>query len=175
MSTSTALSAVQRQFAAEVHRLGFALDPDRAAPALVLQGTSRRCRAAIVFRPSGAIDYAATMRQVQAAYGAHVRVQILEALQQATARMHAASLARTAMSKQPAFEILDTDYPAVDTLPEDQRLALLSYHRGNSYAAIADMNGIAPGTVRSRIFRARAKILAARAAAGAPETAEATP
>ncbi|MFZ5737689.1 MAG: RNA polymerase sigma factor [Pseudomonadota bacterium] len=77
------------------------------------------------------------------------------------------------------FQILDTDYPAIDALPYDQRSVLLSYHRGNSYAAIADIDGIAPGTVRSRIFRARAKIIAARAAAestnGTATSKEATP
>ncbi len=76
------------------------------------------------------------------------------------------------MSKHP-FELRDDDKAALDALPYDQRSALLSYHRGNSYAVIADMGMVAVGTVKSRINRARIKILAARAAAaGAPQPAE---
>ena len=78
------------------------------------------------------------------------------------------------MSKQPAFELRDDDKAALDALPDDQRSALLSYHCGNSYAVIAGVSMVAVGTVKSRISRARTKILAARAAAaGAPQPAEA--
>jgi DNA-directed RNA polymerase specialized sigma24 family protein len=77
------------------------------------------------------------------------------------------------MSKPP-FELRDDDKAALDALPDDQRLALLSYQLGNSYAVIADISMVAVGTVKSRINRARTKILTARAAAaGAPQPAEA--
>ncbi|MFZ5737691.1 MAG: hypothetical protein ACOY6K_12505 [Pseudomonadota bacterium] len=93
-----------RHFAAELHRLGFALDPAREAPALVLRDTERRVRAAIVFRPSGAIDFAATLKAAEAAYAAHAAAGARLAEAEAIGRMfdrtrHAANQATAIFGK----------------------------------------------------------------------------
>jgi len=49
---------------------------------------------------------------------------------------------------------------AIDALPEGQRQAFLSASTGDPYEAVAEQFGIAEGTVRSRVFRARAAIIA---------------
>lgn len=48
---------------------------------------------------------------------------------------------------------------AIDQLPEDMRTALiLSALEGRKYEEIAEITGVAPGTVKSRINRARQKL-----------------
>lgn len=51
-------------------------------------------------------------------------------------------------------------YHAIDQLPEDMRTALiLSAVEGRKYEEIAQITGVAPGTVKSRINRARQKLV----------------
>lgn len=51
-------------------------------------------------------------------------------------------------------------YQAIDQLPEDMRTALiLSAVEGRKYEEIAQITGVAAGTVKSRINRARQKLL----------------
>lgn len=52
---------------------------------------------------------------------------------------------------------------ALRALPEAAREAFLLHHAGFAYAEIADLTGIPVGTVRSRIFTARAALRAALA------------
>ena len=69
------------------------------------------------------------------------------------------------MSKPAAFKILDTDAEALALLTADQFKVFSAALLGDNYQTIAELYGLPIGTVKSRIFRARAKVLAARNAA----------
>lgn len=62
----------------------------------------------------------------------------------------------------PPFILQETDKPyLLDMAPKLVEI-LMSYHAGNSYEATAAAYNIPVGTVRSRIHRARARILKKR-------------
>ena len=66
------------------------------------------------------------------------------------------------------FQVSEADNALLQRLSEDHRLILLVQH--GSYADIAQQLNLAPGTVRSRLHRARDALtkLRAEAAAGGP-------
>lgn len=67
---------------------------------------------------------------------------------------------------KPPFVLLESDKPFLDKIPPRLVEPLQLAHAGNSYRRIADKMLMIPiGTVRSRISRARERILAMRAEA----------
>jgi DNA-directed RNA polymerase specialized sigma24 family protein len=58
------------------------------------------------------------------------------------------------------FQILDSDTPLIDGLKETHRQLLAM--NGESYETMAKTHGIPPGTVRSRLHRARVALERAR-------------
>ena len=84
------------------------------------------------------------------------------------------AVADTAARRKPAHPLPDLPYDvdpalgpaltaALRTLPEAAREAFLLHHAGFAYAEIAGLTGVPVGTVRSRIFTARAGLRAALA------------
>lgn len=73
-----------------------------------------------------------------------------------------------ATPRRPA-PVTDITADELTRLPEGYRVLLLSYEANNGYAKIAEDNNIPIGTVRSRIARGRARIVAMRAEASEVE------
>ncbi len=63
-----------------------------------------------------------------------------------------------------AFRLFPQDEPALDTLDDQTRDLLKFAANGNSYNRCAKAFDMRLGTVRSRLSRARAKVIAARQA-----------
>lgn len=73
------------------------------------------------------------------------------------------------MNRQPKepFVLLGSDEPYLAKIPERLIQPLCLVHAGNSYAFVADQLGVSLGTVKSRINRARERIMVMRAEAAA--------
>lgn len=67
------------------------------------------------------------------------------------------------------FQLTGDDAAAYAKLPLHHLRVLSAFEKGGTYASIANDLGIPIGTVRSRLHRARAKIIAARPASSEAE------
>jgi DNA-binding NarL/FixJ family response regulator len=68
-------------------------------------------------------------------------------------------------TKDNPFRLLSSDEPHLSVIPEYMVQPLRLVHKGNSYKVVAEQLNVPIGTVRSRINRARARIIKMRAAA----------
>jgi DNA-directed RNA polymerase specialized sigma24 family protein len=75
-------------------------------------------------------------------------------------------------AKYSRFALLPGDEDLIAQLPAEQQAALRSE---GSYASRAEQMGVAIGTVRSRLHRARAALVRLREARDAPQTAAGQP